>query len=78
LIIASASSVTDESPNDPITGFAAAVSEQGMDMSIVLVSTVAGAGLGALAGSLIKTESWEEIRMPAGSAAPRDTAIVRR
>jgi len=78
LIIASASSVTDESPNDPITGFAAAVSEQGMDMSIVLVSTVAGAGLGALAGSLIKTESWEEIPMPAGSAAPRDPAIVRR
>jgi len=77
LIIANASSVTGESPNDPLTGFAAAVSEQGMDMSIVLVSTVAGAGLGALVGSLIRTESWEEIPMPAGSA-PRDPAIVRR
>jgi hypothetical protein len=77
LIIANASSVTDESPNDPLTGFAAAMAEEGMDIATVLVSTVAGAGLGALVGSLIKTESWEEIPMPAGSA-PRDPAIVRR
>jgi hypothetical protein len=77
LLIANATSVTDEEPRDPLTGFAAAVSEQGMDMSIVMISTVAGAGLGALVGALIKTEKWETVPIPTAPVR-YDPAVVRR
>jgi hypothetical protein len=52
------------------------MSEQGMDMSIVLASTLAGAGLGALVGALIKTEKWEEVPIP--KAVPQGPAAVAR
>jgi hypothetical protein len=76
LLAASANNVDDPASNDPFSGFAASVSEQGVDMSIVFVSTLAGAGLGALVGSLIKTEKWEEVPIP--TTAPRGPATVAR
>jgi hypothetical protein len=76
LLVAAGDNVDDPASNDPFIGFAHSISEQGMDMSIVLVSTLAGAGLGALVGALIKTEKWEEVPIP--KAVPQGPAAVAR
>ena len=70
LLAASANNVDDPASDDPIEGIAHSVSEQGMDLSIVFLSTLAGAGLGALVGALIKTEQWEEVAIPTAAPCP--------
>ena len=76
LLISSGNNADDPASNDPFSGFAGSVAEQGTNMGIVFVSTLAGAGLGALVGALIKTEKWEEVPIP--RASPQGPATVAR
>jgi len=50
---------------DPDAWFRLSESEENtLQAGAVVVTTLAGAGLGALIGALIKTEEWEDVRIP--------------
>ena len=76
LLATSANNADDPASNDPISGAAGAIAEQTFDVGIVFVSTLAGAGIGALVGALIKTEKWEEVPIP--TTVPKGPATVAR
>ena len=76
LVAASGNEAEPSDPSNLFEPFAAELGETTEDAGIVLLSTLAGAGLGALVGALIKTEKWEEVPIP--TAAPQGPAAVAR
>jgi len=70
LIAASGNESEPTDPSNLFEPFAAELGETTEDAGIVLLSTLAGAGLGALVGALIKTEKWEDVPLAARLGPP--------